>query len=255
MGLWLVMAMIAGLMLMGVRQYGHGVIARQTARQLLGDARNAVDRGAWYDAQRALRETLRVWPPFADRILSDFGRFLTSLPMVKEEIRQMESDGAIRLTETSSIALIAGETCVSKEMALVRPDTVTGEASLWLGRTAMEYGDVTVADAFFKNYWNENRRRRAEVRDKLAGDLAQRPQDYYAAGKRLLFNGLWTEAFAAFERARATGYQNADMICWNGVEAELHGRTDEAKQAYREVLMQLPSHRLALVRTQLIAKK
>ena len=74
-------------------------------------------------------------------------------------------------------------------------------------------------------------------------------------GKRLLFNGLLPEAVAAFDRARANGYENADMLFWKGAAAELQGRREEAQAGYIEALKRLPNHRLALMRLKALEKK
>jgi tetratricopeptide (TPR) repeat protein len=107
----------------------------------------------------------------------------------------------------------------------------------------------------FGMYWDGQDERRAETAAKLRAKNPKSGEDEYAAGRRLIFNGLLPEAFAAFESARAAGYENADTVFWKGAAAELEKRRDEALASYADALKRLPNHRLALLRTKALEKR
>ena len=253
-GLWAAVALIAALVLTGVRQYGHATMARQTARHLLDGARKAADRGGLYEAQRAIREALAAFPPISPEVAAEFGRTMTGMPLVRAEMLRLDKEGTAPLGEAGRLTLLLTNG-PSKELALARPAPDAGELNLCLGRTRLARGDVAGAAESFGVYWADRSVRRGEIASKLLAKNPRNGADEYAAGRRLLFNGLLPEAMAAFDRARAAGYENADMFFWKGAAAELQGRRDEAQAGYAEAIKRLPNHRLALLRMKALEKR
>jgi tetratricopeptide (TPR) repeat protein len=251
--LWVAVALVGALVLTGARQYGHAAMARQTALHLLDGALKAAERGALYEAQRTIREALAAYPPISPEVAAEFGRTMTGMPLVRAEMLRLDKDGAAPLGEAGRLTLLlaGGPT---RELTLARPAPDAGESNLSLGRTKLTQGDVTGAAQCFNMYWAGQDARRAEIAAKLLAKNTKSGADAYAAGKRLLFNGLLPEAMAAFDRARAAGYENADLLFWKGAAAELDGRRDEAQASYAEAIKLLPNHRLALVRTKALER-
>lgn len=254
-GLWVVVALTGALVLTGARQYGHAAMARQTARHLLDGARKAADSGGLYEAQRSVRAALAAYPPISPEVAVEFGRSMVGMPLVQAEMLRLDRQGVAPLGEAGRMTLLLARGGSSKELALARPKPGAGESNLWLGRTVLVRGDVAGAVECFRTYWADQNAQRAETAAKLLAKNPRNGEDECAAGKRLIFNGLLPEALAAFDRARAAGYENADMVFWKGVAAELGKRPDEAKACYSEALKRLPNHRLALLRMKALEKK
>ncbi len=254
-GLWVVLALVGSLVLMGARQYGHAAMARQTARTLLEGARRAADRGGLYEAQRAIRDALAACPAISPEVAIQFGRTMTGMPLVQAELLRMDKKGLAPLGKTERLALMMARGGSSKELALARPAPGAGDLNLWLGRTVLARGDVALAAECFRTYWAVHSAQHAETAAKLQVKKPRNGEDEYATGKRLVFNGLLPEALAAFDRARTAGYENADMIFWKGASAELGDRREEAQTCYSEALKRLPNHRLALIRAKALEKK
>ncbi len=254
-GLWVAVALVGALVLTGARQYGHTVMARQTARHLLDGARKAADRGGLYEAQRAIREALAACPLISPEVAAEFGRTMTGMPLVQAEMLRLDKEGVAPLGEAGRLALALAHGGPAKELALARPAPGLDELNLSLGRNELARGDVADAAECFRVYWAGQNARRSETVSKLLAKNPRNGEDEYAAGKRLIFNGLLPEALAAFDRARAAGYENADMIFWKGAAAELGGRRDEAQAGYAEALKRLPNHRLALLRMKALERK
>jgi predicted negative regulator of RcsB-dependent stress response len=254
-GLWVVVALTGALVLTGARQYGHAQMARQTARHLLDGARKAADRGGLYEAQRAIREALEAYPPISSEVAVGFGRTMTGMPLVQAEMLRLDKEGVAPLDTAGRLTLTLARGASPKELALARPTPGAGELNLWLGRTLLARGDVAGAAECFRVYWTKENAQRARITAKLTTKNPRNGEDEYAAGKRMVFNGLLPEALTAFDRARAAGYENADMTFWKGAAAELAGRRDEAQTHYAEALKCLPNHRLALLRMKALEKK
>lgn len=247
--LWVFVALAAAVTLMGARQYGHTMMARQTARHLLDGARKAADRGGVYEAQRAIREALDAYPPISSEIALEFGRNMTGMPLVREEMLRLDRNGTAPLGRKARLALMLACDGAPAELAQARPIPGAGEVNLWLGRNFVVRGDLAGAAECFRVYWAQEDAQRAEISKKLQAKNPRSGEDEYAAGKRLIFNGLLPEALAAFDRARAAGYENADMVFWRGAAEELQGRRAAAAALYADALRRLPTHRLALLRT------
>ncbi len=254
-GLWVAVALVGALVLTGARQYGHAVMARQTARHLLEGARKAADRGGLYEAQRAIRAALEAYPPILPEIAFDFGRTMTGMPLVQAEMTRLDKEGIAPLGDAARLALVLARGASPKELAMARPVPGAGELNLWLGRSVLARGDVAGAAECFRVFWAGQGPRRSETAAKLLSKNPKKGEEEYAAGKRLIFNGLLPETLAAFDRARAMGYENADMIFWKGAAAELEGRGEEARTFYADALKRLPNHRLALLRAKALEKK
>jgi len=253
-GLWVVVALAGSAALTGARQYGHAAMARQTARHLLEGAHKAADRGGLYEAQRAIREALAAYPPISVEVAAQFGRDMTGMPLVRAEMLRLDKEGAAPLDEAGRLTLLLSDG-PTKESVLARPTPDAGELNLSLGRIQLARGNLASASECFRTYWASRTEQRAGIAAKLQAKQPGNGADEYAAGKRLLFNGLMPEAMAAFDRARAAGHENADMLFWKGAVAELQGQRDEAMARYAETLQRLPNHRLALLHMKALEKK
>lgn len=253
-GLWAAVALTGALVLTGARQYGHATMARQTARHLLDGARKAADRGGLYEAQRAIREALTAYPPISPEVASEFGRAMTGMPLVRAEMLRLDKEGTAPLGEAGRLTLLLAG-APGRESVLARPEPDAGELNLSLGRTQLARGNVADASECFRVYWAGKAEQRAEMSARLQAKNPKNGMDQYAAGKRLLFNGLLPETMAAFDRARTAGYENADMFFWNGAAAELQGKREEAQASYAEAIKRLPNHRLALLRTKALERR
>ena len=247
-GLWLMVALTGALVLAGARQYGHALMARQTARHLLDGARKAADRGGLYEAQRAILDALEAYPPISSEVIAGFARSMTGMPLVRAEMLRLDREDTAPLGREGRLVPVMAQGGASKDLAVARPVPGAGDFNLWLGRTMAARGDVAGAAECYRIYWTDQSARRAETVAKLLSKNPRNGEDEYAAGKRLIFNGLLPEALAAFDRARAAGYENADMVCWQGVAAELARHREEAQARYAAALARLPNHRLALLR-------
>ncbi len=254
-GLWVAVALFGALVLTGARQYGHAVMARQTARHFLDGARKAAERGGLYEAQRAIRSALEAYPPISPEVVAEFGRTMTGMPLVREQMFRLDKEGIAPLGKAGRLALLLAKGGASKEVALARPEPGAGELNLSLGRSELARGEVAGAAECFRTFWVGQNARRAETAAKLKAKNPRNGEDEYAAGKRLVFNGLLPEALAAFDRARVAGYENADMVFWKGAKAELEGRRGDAQEDYAEALKRLPNHRLALLRMKALEKR
>ena len=204
---------------------------------------------------RRVQRVLREMAADTEGVRDWFGRTMTGMPLVREEMFRFDKEGVAPLGESGRLALLLAEGGSPKELALARPDHDLGELNLSLGRTELVRGDVAGAAECFRTYWTGQNARRAETAAKLTSKNPRNGEDEYAAGKRLIFNGLWPEALAAFDRARVAGYENADMVFWKGAAAELQGRRDESRTFYAEALRRLPNHRLALLRMKALKKR
>lgn len=248
LALWTALALSAALLLAGVRQYGHAMTARQNAARLVAEARGTFSQGAVYETQRTLGNALLTHPPVAEGLVASFGSALAAMPRVREDIDRLRREGGASLSDGSLLLLALVSRPPESLPSAVFDAVPPGEATLWLGRTAHTRGDLGTAATAFQRYWDSHAALREEVRDQLTPKNPRSGEDHYVAGKRLWFNGLWDEAFAAFERARAAGHQSADLHFFAGADAELSGRPKEAEAAYRNALAMEPHHRMALLR-------
>ncbi|MBW7864892.1 MAG: hypothetical protein H3C30_10835 [Candidatus Hydrogenedentes bacterium] len=250
LALWTALALAAVLLLAGVRQYGHAMTARQNAARLVAEARSTLGQGAVYETQKTLRNALLTHPPVAEGIVAAFGPSLGGMPLVRENLEELRREGTVHLSD-GSLLLMALVSRPPETLAAAVFDTAPpGEATLWLGRTATTRGELRTAKTAFQGYWDGHAALRAEMRAQLTPKNPRTGEDHYVAGKRLWFNGLWDEAFDAFDRARAAGHDCADMRFFEGAAAELAGRGPEAAKLYQKALEMAPHHRLALLRLQ-----
>ncbi len=247
---WCGLALFGALLLTGVRQYGQAVMARHAAGRMAADARAAHDRGSSLEAQRTLRAALAADPGAGETVVRSFGPALSGMPLVLAELDALRRDHPERLSEEAQLlgVLVARppETLHPKVFTLDPP----GDGGLWLGRAALANGDIQAARDAFRRYWTRpgGAAARARARSVLAPGPVASAADQYLQGRRFWFAGLWDEAFAAFDAARAGGHQNPDLECFAAVRAELDGDRDAALAAYRAVVAATPHHRLALLR-------
>ena len=80
----------------------------------------------------------------------------------------------------------------------------------------------------------------------------RRPEILGKAGHRLLWAGLWHEAFSAFDAARKAGPDGPELRFYEGVELEINGKRQAAVDAYYDVLAEIPTHLLALKRLEVL---
>ncbi len=246
-GLWLATALAGLMLLVAVRGYGQMLAARQSAARLLAEGRAALEQDALYEAQRRVLDALDAWPRIADRVVADLGRDLVRLPMVRAALTDPEGAVAGGLGLDAAAALAIADPKLPVRASLEDREGADG-ALLWLGRAMTDQGDLLAAETLFKKYWRIHAMERAAAGERLSAGKNLGGEELYNAGRRLMFNGLWNEAFETFEAAEKAGYSCADLDAMRGVRAELEGRRGEAGAAYGEALRRLPGHRLAQAR-------
>ncbi|HDP89887.1 MAG TPA: hypothetical protein ENN42_08025 [Thioalkalivibrio sp.] len=230
---------------------------RHNARKLVAEALRYDEQDAELECQRALGQALLLDPAVCNEVVDRFGPRLSGLPAVRGHLTEIVDAPPQRIGHDmlAKLGILFGRPDQARahlggDGALAAPDL-----GLLAGRLALDAGDIHAAKRHFDAYWEApGRDRKAAV----AAILSKHPKDSHelcAAGRRLIWGGLWHEAFATFDKARAAGAETAESRFYQGVELELNAKSDAALERYRAVLAEVPTHRLALLRLCALASK
>jgi tetratricopeptide (TPR) repeat protein len=254
-GLWLLLALAGAAGIALLRQYGAAIAGHERARALIVRAEAHYEDGDFGACQVEISQALALSPSLLSELLERFGPRLLSLPNTLERL-DASAEHPRGSTPSDSLALaqlaiIQGDVARASQLLerYVSDGGSDPRVSLWRGRIAANAARFTQARDEFARYWQVNASAKTTfttaIRRASSGtDAEQRMQN----GRSFFWAGLWDEAFAAFAEARQAGATEPELEFFQGVEADIAGKTEAARAHYTKTLDRLPNHLLSLRR-------
>jgi len=249
--LWtlVLVAGMAGLYLL--RGYGQALNARYTAAQLVDEAEQQHQQNGVFESEQTLIRALNTHPPIASDVATQFGTRLMGMPGVMEALEDLAGGDTLTPYAEGVNAMLRGDRETARKSLREALDErrPPNEARLYLARLLLEDGCLTEARAHFDAYWADSAEERRSLALELTDPARLTPDSFHHALRRLLYAGLWEEAFEALDDTawdEAPG--SADRVFFEGLRAEANGNAEKARNFYQTAREENPRHRWVRLR-------
>ncbi|MFO7776369.1 MAG: hypothetical protein R6W89_11285 [Candidatus Hydrogenedentota bacterium] len=249
--LWalILVAGMAGLYLL--RGYGRALNARLTAAQLVEEADQQHQRNSVFESEHTLIRALNTHPPIASDVVTQFRTRLMGMPGVMQALEERAGPETLTPYAKGVYAMLRGDRETARACLREALETrgTPNEARLYLARLLLEDGCLAEARALFDAYWADSAEERHSLASELTDPTRFTPDSLAHALRRLMYAGLWQEAFETLEEpAWHENADSAERAFFQGLEAEANGDASKARKLYETAREHNPRHRWAGLR-------
>ncbi|MFP4171280.1 MAG: hypothetical protein ACLFV4_00055 [Candidatus Hydrogenedentota bacterium] len=240
---------VAGLYLL--RGYGQAVNARFTAAQLVEEADRQHAQNGVFESEQTLLRALNAHPPIASDVVTQFRTRLIGMPGVMQALEERAGPETLTPYAKGVYAMLRGDretarSCLREALQARRPPN---EARLYLARLLLEGGSLAEARALFDAYWTDSAEERHALAAELTDPARRTPESLPHALRRLMYAGLWEEAFDILSDSPWTeNAGSAERAFFQGLKAEANGDASKAQKLYETAREHNPRHRWARLR-------
>ncbi len=243
-GIWVVI-LVFGVLILGLtRQYGNSLTIRHQAGINLQEGAALVSAGNSFQAERAWLRALVTWPGIVNTLVDTHYRDIVSMPLIHDallEIRDEQPEIMSGLTNLRLQLILNTENL--KPLAILDEYAFDREsrriAAMWLGRLALDQGDLSGAYELFDIAWYRDASRRQAQSMEILDAYADAPETLIFL---LLHNGLWTVALENASVLESTSKPTAETHALQGLLCEIDNDLETARQSYDKALKLLPNH-------------